>query len=251
MHNGTPKKGLLIMTIEATTINLNPREQLYVARGNILTTSKISMITEWVAGFFETLKRLFSGGPWMANKLSADAEGAQLSLKGKVGQIQEIDLRPGEELYIRGSSWTASSTDVKIQSLWTYFWSGMIMGTGAMMLQASTEEGPGKLFIRSERGTMKKVDLNNEARTFSADTVIGYSSTLIPSVQMAGNNLFSALFSGQGGLTCELRGTGSVYVASLPQAKPQAAHTWEFVDRKRGNGTVSFQTGDAKISLSV
>lgn len=237
------------MPIESVKINLNLGERIYTARGAVLTTNKTFMSTEWVSGFFETLKRLFSGGPWMANKLTADGPGAEISLKGKVGQIAEITLQPNEELYIRGSSWTAASTDVKIKALWTHFWSGMIMGTGAMMLQASRGEGPGKLFIRCERGTIEKVDLNNETKTFSSNTIIGYSSTLVPSVHMAGDSAFSALFSGQGGLTVELQGTGSVYVASLPQRTPQenTSLTWEIGNSNSSNNTIAVQLGHIRF----
>nr|WP_321408287.1 TIGR00266 family protein [uncultured Carboxylicivirga sp.] len=78
-------------------------------------------------------------------------------------------------------------------------------------------EGDGKAFIHAG-GTLIERQLNNETLRIDTGCVVGFTDGIDFSVQKAGN-LKSMIFGGEGLFLSTLRGTGTVWIQSMPISK--------------------------------
>nr|WP_321450738.1 TIGR00266 family protein [uncultured Carboxylicivirga sp.] len=78
-------------------------------------------------------------------------------------------------------------------------------------------EGDGKAFIHAG-GTLIERHLNNESLRIDTGCVVGFTDGIDFSVQKAGN-LKSMIFGGEGLFLSTLRGTGTVWIQSMPISK--------------------------------
>jgi len=90
-----------------------------------------------------------------------------------------------------------------------------IFGGEGFILQKLT--GDGKAFIHAG-GTLIERTLNNETLRVDTGCVVGFENTIDFDVQRAGN-LKSMIFGGEGLFLATLRGSGKVWLQSMPIGK--------------------------------
>lgn len=113
---------------------------------------------------------------------------------------------------------------------------GLFGGEGFIL---ETLTGDGKAFIHAG-GTIIKKELNNETLRVDTGCIVGFMPTLEYSIERAGN-LKSMLFGGEGLFLATLRGTGTVYLQSLPfsrLADRVLAHAPRVGGSHQGEGSV-------------
>ena len=92
--------------------------------------------------------------------------------------------------------------------------SGFFGGEGFILQQLS---GDGKAFIHAG-GTVIERRLNNEILRVDTGCVVGFETSIDFDIQQAGN-LRSMVFGGEGLFLATLRGTGRVWLQSMPIRK--------------------------------
>lgn len=210
----------MTVTMPLSAIRLEPGESLYVDPGKMQAAANVSMITEFVTGIMESLKRFFVGGPnYFNNKFQAGPNGGWVLLQETTpNQIASVEIGQGHSMKIRRDRWIASSPEVELTTTYEGL-SGLVRGTGVAMLKASmkTDAQKGKLFFYSDPGTVKAIEIdsrNGDVFTVDNDSVLGFTEGLTTTFKVGGFK--SALF-GEEGILCEFHGKGTVYVASAPQ----------------------------------
>jgi uncharacterized protein (TIGR00266 family) len=92
--------------------------------------------------------------------------------------------------------------------------SGLVGGEGFILQKL---EGDGKVFIHAG-GTVIERQLNNETLRIDTGCVVAYESTLDFDVETTGS-LKSMVFGGEGLFLATLRGTGKIWLQSMPIRK--------------------------------
>lgn len=92
--------------------------------------------------------------------------------------------------------------------------SGFFGGEGFILQRF---EGDGKVFIHA-CGTVIEKELNNETLRVDTGCLVAFESTIDYDIQAAGN-LKSMVFGGEGIFLATLRGTGKVWLQSMPVSK--------------------------------
>lgn len=92
--------------------------------------------------------------------------------------------------------------------------SGFFGGEGFILQQL---EGDGNAFVHAG-GTVIERQLNNEVLKVDTGCIVGFEPSIDYSIQQAGN-LRSMLFGGEGIFLATLRGTGKVWLQSMPIRK--------------------------------
>lgn len=213
----------MIDSIPDGAIQLDPYEELYVHPGMMQASRNVSMVTQYVAGIFESLKRLIFDGPSLFNnKFQAGATGGWILIQESVpGQLQMVELHSNESFKVRRDRWVGSSPDIELNTVYEGI-SGYFRGTGVAMTEAALKADAqmGKLFFRCDRGTVKKIEIHagESPVTIDNDSILGYSSGLDAKSRFAGDGLTSIMF-GSEGLVYDFQGEGAVYIASTPQDK--------------------------------
>ena len=91
---------------------------------------------------------------------------------------------------------------------------GFFGGEGFVLQQL---QGDGNAFVHAG-GTMIEKELNNEVLKVDTGCIVGFEPTIDYSIQQAGN-LRSMVFGGEGIFLATLRGTGKVWLQSMPIRK--------------------------------
>ena len=202
-------------------IFLREGEALYAAPGKMQAAKNVSMATEYTAGIFESMKRLFMGGPdYFNNKFEANRGGGWVLLQESIpGQMGSMEIKAGHGMKIRTDRWAASTSNVTLETIYEGT-SGIIRGTGVAMLQASVKANSqrGKIFFYADEGVVKQIAVSSIGGPVMVDndSIIGYSDGLTCSFRTSGNGLQSLMF-GKEGIVCDFYGEGVVYIASTPQ----------------------------------
>ncbi len=129
------------------------------------------------------------------------------------GKIIPINLPDfGGRLLCASDSFLCAAMGTKISIAFTQKFGAGIFGGAGFILQKL--EGDGKVFITSG-GTFTKINLNNEVLRIDTGCIVAFTEGLDYSIERAGN-LKSMFFGGEGLFLATLRGTGTVYLQSLP-----------------------------------
>ncbi len=144
--------------------------------------------------------------------------------KGKVafsapypGTIVPIDLAESHhnELIVQKDGFLCAALGTNISLHWNKrIGSGLVGGEGFILQKLS---GDGKAFVHAG-GTVIERHLNNETLRVDTGCVVAFESSVDFSVETAGG-LRSMLFGGEGLFLATLRGTGRVWLQSMPIRK--------------------------------
>lgn len=129
------------------------------------------------------------------------------------GKIIPLDLpEVGGEIVCQKDAFLCAALGTKVDIAFSRkLGAGFFGGEGFILQRLS---GDGKAFIHAGGTVVKKV-LNNDVLKVDTGCIVAFSSGIDYDIQRAGN-LKSMFFGGEGLFLATLRGTGTVYLQSLP-----------------------------------
>jgi len=160
------------------------------------------------------------------------------------GKIQVLDLsQMGGRFICQKDAFLCAAKGTRVSIAFTQRLGTGFFGGEGFILQKL--EGDGLAFVHAG-GTIVKKELNGE--TIKADTgcLVGFSGNIDYSIERAGN-LKSMFFGGEGLFLATLRGTGTVYLQSLPFSRlcdRILAHAPQAGGQRQGEGSVLGVVGD-------
>ena len=133
------------------------------------------------------------------------------------GTIIPVDLSksPGNELIVQKDGFLCAAYGTKLSITFNRkLGSGLVGGEGFILQKL---QGDGKAFVHAG-GTLIEKTLNNETLRVDTGCVVAFESQIDFDVQAAGG-LRSMVFGGEGIFLATLRGTGRVWLQSMPIRK--------------------------------
>lgn len=133
------------------------------------------------------------------------------------GTVIPIDLKlcPNNELTVQKDGFLCAALGTKVSITFNKrIGSGLVGGEGFILQRL---QGDGKAFVHAG-GTVIERTLNNEMLRIDTGCVVAFESHLDFDVQSAGG-LRSMIFGGEGIFLATLRGTGKVWLQSMPIRK--------------------------------
>ncbi len=133
------------------------------------------------------------------------------------GTVIPVDLSatPGNELIVQKDGFLCAAFGTKVTITFNKkLGSGLVGGEGFILQKL---QGDGKAFVHAG-GTLIEKTLNNEMLRVDTGCVVAFEPQIDFDVQMAGG-LKSMIFGGEGIFVATLRGTGKVWLQSMPIRK--------------------------------
>lgn len=133
------------------------------------------------------------------------------------GTIIPVDLSksPGNELIVQKDGFLCAAYGTKLSIAFNRkLGSGLVGGEGFILQKL---QGDGKAFVHAG-GVLIEKTLNNETLRVDTGCVVAFESQIDFDVQRAGS-LRSMIFGGEGIFLATLRGTGKVWLQSMPIRK--------------------------------
>jgi len=132
------------------------------------------------------------------------------------GTIIPIDLRHfGGTIIVQKDAFLCAAFGTKLSIIFNKrLGAGFFGGEGFILQQL---QGDGKVFVHAG-GTVIERNLNNEVLRVDTGCIVGFETSIDYDIQQAGN-LKSMVFGGEGLFLATLRGTGKVWLQSMPIRK--------------------------------
>lgn len=132
------------------------------------------------------------------------------------GSIKALNLaQHGGRVIVQKDAFLCAALGTKISMTFNKRLGSGFFGGEGFILQ--TLQGDGNAFIHAG-GTVIERELNNEVLKVDTGCIVGFESSIDYSIQQAGN-LRSMVFGGEGLFLATLRGTGKVWLQSMPIRK--------------------------------
>jgi uncharacterized protein (TIGR00266 family) len=216
--------------IQIVEIELDPGETVIAEAGAMLYMeegiqfeTKMGDGSRPNSGFFDKMlsagSRIFTGESLFMTHFTHQGQG-----KGHVafsapypGTIIPVDLSKmrGNELIVQKDAFLCAALGTQLALHFNKkFGAGIFGGEGFILQKLS---GDGKAFIHAG-GTVIERTLNNETLRVDTGCVVGFENTIDFDIQRAGS-LKSMLFGGEGLFLATLRGSGKVWLQSMPIGK--------------------------------
>ena len=196
------------------TVNLEPGESIKVEPGAMVAQSADISVSTGRATSGGLIKGLFKavvgGESFFVNTYTAGASGGWISLaSSSPGDISTFELREGDDLFIQGGSYMASSsnveTDTKFQGAKALF-----SKEGAFFLKAASSGGAGTVFYTAY-GAIKELDVSpNNPIIVDNGHLVAFTEGITYGVAPSGG--FKTTVFGGEGLILQLSGTGKVWI---------------------------------------
>lgn len=215
--------------VQLVEVELDPKETVIAEAGAMLYMedgigfeSKMGDGSNPGAGFFDKLlsagSRLITGESLFLTHFTNQGYGKKhVAFSAPYpGTIIPIDLRQlGGTVIVQKDAFLCAALGTKITMRFNKkLGSGFFGGEGFILQQLS---GDGKAFIHAG-GTVIERRLNNEILRVDTGCVVGFETSIDFDIQQAGN-LRSMVFGGEGLFLATLRGTGRVWLQSMPIRK--------------------------------
>jgi len=215
--------------VQLVEVELDPNETVIAEAGAMLYMedgisfeSKMGDGSNPGAGFFDKLlsagSRLITGESLFLTHFTNRGYGKKhVAFSAPYpGTIIPIDLRSlGGTIIVQKDAFLCAALGTQIAMRFNKkLGSGFFGGEGFILQQLS---GDGKAFIHAG-GTVIERRLNNETLRFDTGCVVGFEQSIDFDIQQAGN-LRSMVFGGEGMFLATLRGTGRVWLQSMPIRK--------------------------------
>jgi len=215
--------------VQLVEVELDPSETVIAEAGAMLYmddgveyTARMGDGSNPRAGFFDKLvsagSRLITGESLFLTHFTNQGRG-----KKKVafsapypGTIIPLDLpKFGGRIIVQKDAFLCAALGTKISITFSRkLGAGFFGGEGFILQQL---DGDGMAFIHAG-GTVIEKQLNNEVLKVDTGCIVGFEPTIDYSIQQAGN-LRSMIFGGEGIFLATLRGTGKVWLQSMPIRK--------------------------------
>lgn len=171
---------------------------------------EIAMKTVLNGGFFSGLsKKLFGGESLFINHFSNEGTApARVTVAQNVpGEIVELPLAAGEEIYLQKGAYLAHAGNVALAASWAGF-ASLFAGEGLVRLSAKAEGGDGRIWFGAYGGIVQR-EVDGELKVDDGH-LVAYSPSLTLKVGLAGGLLAS--ITGGEGFVSRVMGHGTVYL---------------------------------------
>jgi uncharacterized protein (TIGR00266 family) len=187
-----------------------PGEQVVAESGAMVARdTAVDMKTNMRGGLGGALKRKLLGGESLfQNTFTATQPGQTLWIApAPEGAIQELDLQPGQEIFLQSGAYLASTPGINLDTKWQGA-KGFFSGEGLFLLRA---HGHGRLWF-SSYGGIHAVDIGHQYAGYICDTshMVAFTQGLQYNVTKVGG-LKSLFLSGEG-LVCNFHGQGRLWM---------------------------------------
>jgi uncharacterized protein (TIGR00266 family) len=215
--------------IQLVEIELDPTETVIAEAGAMLYmedgidfTTRMGDGTNPQAGFFDKLisagSRVLAGESLFLTHFTNQGWGKKhVAFSAPYpGTIIPIDLSQiGGRIIVQKDAFLCAALGTKISITFSRrLGAGFFGGEGFILEQL---DGDGKAFIHAG-GTVIEKQLNNEILRIDTGCIVGFEPSIDYDIQQAGN-LRSMFFGGEGLFLATLRGTGKVWLQSMPIRK--------------------------------
>ncbi|SMD34017.1 TIGR00266 family protein [Reichenbachiella faecimaris] len=217
-------------SIQIVEVELDPRETVVAEAGamlfmedGIVFETKMGDGSEPDQGFFGKLvsagtRALTGESLFMTHFTNQGASKKKVAFSAPYpGTVIPIDLQqsPNQELIVQKDGFLCAALGTKVSiTLNKRFGSGLIGGEGFILQKL---QGDGMAFVHAG-GTVIEKQLNNETLRIDTGCVVAFESTLDFDIQSAGG-LKSMVFGGEGMFLATMKGTGKVWLQSMPIRK--------------------------------
>jgi len=167
------------------------------------------------AKIFSAGKRMFTGESLFITHFTNTGSGKKrvAFAASYPGSIIPLDMsKHGEKITCQKDAFLCAALGTKLDIAFTQKLGSGFLGGEGFVLQ--TIQGDGMAFIHAG-GTVVKKELNNQTIKVDTGCIVAFSGQIDYDIQRAGN-LKSMVFGGEGMFLASLRGTGTVYLQSLP-----------------------------------
>jgi uncharacterized protein (TIGR00266 family) len=221
-------------SIQVVEIELDPQETVIAEAGAMLYMEEsISFKTKMGDGseaYDSILGKLIKAGARMitgeslfmthfSNTGARTADGkARVAFAAPYpGSIIPVDLRKmyNNEILVQKDGFLCAALGTKVSIAFNKKLSSTFFGGEGFILQKL--QGDGMAFIHAG-GTIIEKELNNETLRVDTGCIVAFESTIDFDIQRSGN-LRSMLFGGEGVFLATLKGTGRVWLQSMPIRK--------------------------------
>lgn len=193
------------------TLELSPGERVKAEPGAMVAQKGVEMETGMGGGgLFGGFKRMLGGESFFVNTFTAGAMGGWVSLSPPIpGDIHSMDLQPGENIFLQGSSFLACTENVQTDSQFQGL-KGVFSGESIFFLRAFSEGAGGTVFFDSY-GAIKRLELDDyEELVVDTGHVVAFTDGVEYSIGKVGG--IRSLIAGGEGLVMKFRGRGQVWV---------------------------------------
>jgi uncharacterized protein (TIGR00266 family) len=207
-----------------------PGEQVVAESGAMVARdTAMTMETNMRGGLGSALKRKLLGGESLfQNTFTCTQPGQAIWIApAPEGAIQEIDLQPGQEIFLQSGAYLASTPGVQLDTKWQGA-KGFFSGEGLFLLRA---HGQGRMWF-SSYGGIHAVDIGQQYQGYICDTshMVAFTQGLSYSIDKVGG-LKSLFLSGEG-LVCRFQGQGRLWMQTRnPGALASFLHAFRPVRR--------------------
>lgn len=217
-------------SIQIVEVELDPRETVVAEAGAMLFMedgiafeTKMGDGSEPDQGFFGKLvsagtRALTGESLFMTHFTNNGAGKKKVAFSAPYpGTVIPIDLQqlPNKELVVQKDGFLCAALGTKVSiTLNKRLGSGLIGGEGFILQKL---QGDGMAFVHAG-GTVIEKQLNNETLRIDTGCVVAFESTLDFDIQSAGG-LKSMVFGGEGMFLATMKGTGKVWLQSMPIRK--------------------------------
>lgn len=193
--------------------HLEPDESVRAeASAMVSMTRNLSITTDGPmrsGGLLKSFKRAMLGGEtFFTNTFTARGTPGHVTLAPTLsGDMLAVDVRPGESLYIQGSSYVAAPDSIDLDTRWQGL-KGFFSGESLFFLEAS---GSGPVLMNAF-GAMEAFDLDGE---IIVDTghLVAFGAGIQYEVTKASRGWIASYLSGEG-LVLRMAGRGRIYLQS-------------------------------------
>ncbi|MEM8549751.1 MAG: TIGR00266 family protein [Verrucomicrobiota bacterium] len=215
--------------LQLVEVELDPGETVIAEAGamtymddGITFQARMGDGTEPAGGFFGKVmsagKRMVSGAGLFLTHFTHEGSGkARVAFSGPYpGKIMPVDLEEFHgRLLCQKDAFLCAAAGTRISVAFTKrFGAGLFGGEGFILQKL---EGDGMAFLHAG-GHLIRRDLNNETLRVDTGCLVGFGEGIDYDIERAGN-LKSMVFGGEGLFLATLRGTGTVFLQSLPLAR--------------------------------
>ena len=192
-------------------VHLQALEHVRAEAGAMVSmTSNIEVQTQGrpnKGGLLKGLKRRFLGAEsFFTNLFTATNGPGHVTLAPSLcGDMVVHEVKPGEELYIQGSSYVAAPDTVQIDTKFQGF-KGFFSGESLFFLAAS---GHGPVLLNAF-GAIETIDLNGEI-IIDTGHLVAFTKGISYEISKAAKGLIASFLSGEG-LVLKMRGQGRIYI---------------------------------------
>jgi uncharacterized protein (TIGR00266 family) len=217
-------------SIQIVEVELDPTETVIAEAGamlfmedGIMFESKMGDGSNPAQGLFDKLlsagSRMLTGESlFMTHFTNRGNRKAKVGFSAPYpGTVIPIDLAefPNHEIIVQKDGFLCAALGTKVSITFNKrFGSGLVGGEGFILQKL---QGDGKAFVHAG-GTVIERTLNNETLRVDTGCVVAFESQIDFDVQAAGG-LRSMVFGGEGMFLATLRGTGRVWLQSMPIRK--------------------------------